>query len=668
MSEPSHQKCPHCRHVHLYGRRCGALVRWVEPHERSPFEVTFVDRGVLCHCTKGGRFRLWPFRFKMTDRNLLRIAHGLVVIAVVVSTMALCVPEAFAAQNAQGDGVLEQLNPCDPDAPIPQPPDSDLPGVFIEQPNVVVAPANPNVADTSRLFSTSGVSGMRPIVYDTGCGFDPRNADERIGAWTNSQIAGWFITWGQATTMFTSAVEQYAWDPAWIGRLLGDLSEATVNRAQARVVLPFLALGLIICSVLLVMRARRGNFAGVAQAVAWALLVMLVAALVVTKPTSLATGVQSGTGEVVNTLYGNAGNPTLSATETVMQDVHYQGWLRRTFGTEDSDTARRYGPALLAATRITWQEQMATDPSRARNDAEREQILDRREQMLKQKADLFEKTAEKIKAEDPEAYAWLTGTRGSWLIAGYEWTMAVAAGLFRILAGFVVILGIILLTVLGLAWLLASPWLVTPWGEPLGRALLDNTARVVGSIVVAGVGTWMYVVYLGIVMTPGTPSLQVFVLVGLGTFAFWGITRPDRKILSMLTAGRVRGRGRWSRKFLKYSVLAAVASRIVSEDAVKAAAQRNQPAAASGSTGKGAKTRTARPTPPPPPRPPRPRPSRPPRSITNPPAGSTSHVYQRPPSSKPKPKHPTPPPPGAVGTVTNINTYQRPGAKGKKRP
>lgn len=635
------------------------VIRLTLPSE-NPFDFgSGLSRGAICECTHSRR----SFKIRLSDRFWLRFAHCLVAIAFLIVFAVTCAPDAFA----QGDGI-PGVDLCDPEAPLPQPPDSDLPGIFIERPKTVITAPKADAADTSNLFSTSGVSGMRPIVYDLGCGFDPSAADDRVGAWTNSNVAGMFITWSQTLTMFTSAIEQYAWDPAWIPNLLGNLAEATVNKAQARVVLPFLGTGLIMCSVLLVLRARKGNFAGVAQAVAWAILVLLIGGLIVAKPTSLASGTQAGTGAVVSSLYGGSGSPTLSATESIMRDVHYQGWLRRTFGNENSETARRYGPTLLAATRTTWTEFEATDPSRARSDDEREQILERRKEMLERKADLFKETAEKIKNEDPEAYTWLTGRQASFSVAIYEWLFAIAASLFRIMAGLVVILGLLLLTVLGFAWLLASPWLVTPWGEGMGRGLLDATARSLGYVIVTSVGTWMYVTYSGIVMTPGTPTPLVLLLLALGTFAFWAIVRPDRKILSLLSAGRVRGRGKWSRRMIKYSVLAAVASKIVTQDAGKAvvADVKGQPVK---TTSSGSKSRPRPPAPPPPPKPKSGR--KPPASIVNPPTagapGGTGTVYTRPTTRKPRANHPTPPPPGATGTVTSI--YTRPGARTKgKRP
>lgn len=453
-------------------------------------------------------------------------------------------PDAYAAPAVDIPGV----DLCDPEAPIPQPPDSDLPGVFLEQPRDVVPSYGSKDVDSGALLRTSGVAGMRPIVYDMGCGADPSKVDDRMAAWADSQFGGWFITWGQTFTTATDAVEDRVWSPTWISTLLGNLADATVGQIEARVLLPLLGLGLLLCTVMLTNRMRSGDTAGVAHASAWAVLVVLIASLVILRPTATSEGVQQGAGSIVAALHGGNTDPGTAATESVMEDVHYYGWLRRSFGTEESDTARRHGPAILSATRFTWDEWNRTNPALARDDGDRERRLETREELIEAKAKTFKDTAAIIEKEDPDAYRWLTGRHGSMGVAMYEWGFSLAANGFRLMAALLVVLCLLLLTILGLVWLLAAPWLVTPYGEGMGRGLLDSTARCIGFAAVGALGSWLFTVLAGAIMTPGSSSWWSFALLALLTFSFWSIIRPDRKIVNLLSAGRVRGNGTWTRK------------------------------------------------------------------------------------------------------------------------
>lgn len=444
---------------------------------------------------------------------------------------------------------------CKPQAPTPQPPDSDLPGVFLEQPRDVVPSYQQDSADPAALLRTSGIAGMRPIVYDMGCGADPSKVDERMAAWADSQFGGWFITWGQTFTTMTDAVEDRVWSRTWIPNLLGNLGDATVGQIEARVLIPLLGLGLLVTTAALFPQMRKGNTAAVAGAVAWVVLTLLVAAFVLVRPTATAQVAQQGSGTVISALHGGNTDPGTAATESVMEDVHYQGWLRRTFGTEESDTAKRYGPVILSATRFTWNEWQRTNPAFATSDEDRERRLEDRKALIEHKAEVFNDAAAKVKDEDPDAYEWLTGRHGSMGVAMYEWGFALAANTFRFMADILVVLCLLLLVVLGLGWLLLAPFLVTPWGEPLGRGMLDSTARCCGYALVGAGGSWLFTVYAGAVMVPGTSSWWSFALLGLGTFAGWAILRPDRKILNVLSAGHVRGNGRWTRRLVRRAMI-----------------------------------------------------------------------------------------------------------------
>lgn len=446
---------------------------------------------------------------------------------------------------------LPKINLCSHAAPVPNGPDAGLPGLFITRPDHPVAAEG--VADPARLLETSGFSGMDPFTYDLGCALNPATYGQMMRAIPDESLDDQFVAVGQTTTAATDAVDRLAWSPTWVISLLGALAKAADGVISRQVILPFLGLGLIAATLSLMKFARRGRTDAVMSHVMWIGIVLVVGAFVTLAPTMVATSTQSGMGTVTAALHADGRttiDPASAATDTVLRTVHYNGWLNRTFGTSSSGTARQYGPRLLADTRITWAQQQATDPSLATSDADRADRLLKRKALLQQKSDDFKKVADLVRRNDPSAYEWMTGKHGSSQAGAFEMGSAIIAAYFRLAVDVLMVLCVILLTLLGIVWLLASPWLVLPQGERMGRNLLDNTSRAVGYVVIAGLGSWLFSVYTDVVMQPGWPTWVSVFLLAVGSFVFWTALRPDRRALSLLTMGRVRGNGRFTRKVI----------------------------------------------------------------------------------------------------------------------
>jgi hypothetical protein len=437
------------------------------------------------------------------------------------------------------------------DAPVPDLPGQGLPGLFQVPPSSVAAPGNPIApVDPAKLFQTSGFSGMDPITYDLGCGVDPATWGRHLNAWSQSSLSGRLVNIGQSMTAASNAVDAWAWDPSWIHTLLAGIASHTLFTIQEKVLLPFLGLALILCSVVLLHRSRRGNTREIASGVSWMLIVLLIGGFVVAKPTLITTGTQSGVGTFVSTLY-NGSAPASAATDQITDGVHYQGWLRRTFGSSDSATARTYGPRLLADTRFTWAEEEATEPQDGDSQSVLNQKIAARGATIAAKGKDFKAVAAQIKASDPNAYEWLQGEKDMTGISVYEMAFAGIIAGFRIGVDLLLVLALLLLTIYGIVWVLAMPWMVLPQGERMGRNLIDNTTQAIGYVVMAAIGSWLFTIYTEVCMQPGWPTWSVFLLMGVGVFIFWTALRPDRKALALLTMGRVRGNGRFTSRFTR---------------------------------------------------------------------------------------------------------------------
>lgn len=507
------------------------------------------------HCRNcgPGSVRRW-----YRNRMLIRTVGAVAVLTVL---FVLIGGRAHAATVPQGVDV-PGVGGCDKGTPLPQLPDGGLPGIFMEVPKTLSAPVDdtkaqlPEPVDTGSLYGTSGTGGLNPFTYDQGCGLNLFATGDHIDAWTDREFSSYLVSIGLAFTALGDSIDARAWDPAWITSLLSDVTGNAVSVIKWKVIVPFAGLGLLITTLMLLARARRGDTAGVMQAVAWSGLVIALVVVLIAAPTQAARTTQAGSAGLAKTLYGDGESasstsstlsPNQAATESIMEAVHYDGYLRRTFGSDDSYTAHLYGPYLLATTRLTWSEAAATDPSRADSEGERQQLLAARVQLIKDKQKQFDYVASLIAKNDPVAYQWVKGGQGATLSAAYETGFAFFASGLRMAAALLLILATFLLVGLALIWLCASPYLLTPRGEGTGRGLLNMSARSIGYAVEAALGSWLWSIYSRIALAPGQSSWWAFVLLVVGAFIFWTVLRPDRKALNLLSAGKVRGNGKWTR-------------------------------------------------------------------------------------------------------------------------
>lgn len=465
-----------------------------------------------------------------------------------VLLMLLCVGGAGIVSASPASALPAPFGICGPEAPVPDSPVSGLPGFFMDQ-ETLNAPKVSNPADPYHLFNDSGFSGMQSNTYDLGCSTNPENWGKTITAMSDTGLSNKAVSVGQSATAMADAIDTRAWNPEWIITVLGDFAAKVMDVVVVRVVAPFFAAGLLIASIVLINRGRTGNVAAVAGGVTWAVFVVIVVGILLSGPLRVATTAQSIGGAGVSTLNNDEnGQPGRAATEQIMYAVHYQGWLRRTFGSSNSETAKFYGPQLLAASRITRAEYHATDPGRTTNDGkrltedEREGVLKQRKELLEAKAKEFERIAAAIKDNDPGTYRHLQGLGGASTGLGIiEGSSGVVASALRIAVDLLLILCVVVLVMLGVAWVIGAPWLVTPWGEGLGRGLMAGTGRAAVFVIIAALGSWLFGLWIQVALAPGLSAWWSLVLLIIGTVVFWTLIRPDRKALNLITMGQMHG-------------------------------------------------------------------------------------------------------------------------------
>jgi hypothetical protein len=424
-----------------------------------------------------------------------------------------------------------------------------MPGFFMD-PGTLRPPKVSDPADPYRLYNDSGFSGLSSNTYDLGCSTNPENWGQTITGMSDTGAANKAVSVGQSATALADAIDTRAWNPEWIVTVMGDFMDKVMDVAVTRVLAVLFTSGLLLASIILINKGRSGDVAAVVGGVAWALFVVIIVGVLVTGPLRIATTAQAVGGAGVTALNGGdpGAQPGRAATEQIMYAVHYQGWLRRTFGSSNSETAKVYGPRLLAASRITHAEYAATDPGRTGADGERlsgderERALKARKELLEKKAKDFEDIAATIKDQDPGAYRHLQGLGGTNTGLGVvEGSFGVVANVFRIAVDLLLLLCVVVLVMLGVAWVIAAPWLVTSWGERLGRGLMNGTGRAVVFVVIAAVGSWLFGLWIEVSLAPGLAAWWSMVLLIIGTVVFWTLIRPDRKALNLVTMGQMHG-------------------------------------------------------------------------------------------------------------------------------
>ena len=383
------------------------------------------------------------------------------------------------------------------------------------------------------LYATSGVGGFENAVWEPVCSVDPRDYPPVVNATLDTNTANGLTSFALGTTAAADTIDRQSWDPSWIVTFLRDLASGLTEGIRVHVFLPWMAVGVLFAAVLLLVRARSGDAATTYWGAAWAVIVIGIALLVLVSPLRPAQLLQEGSAGVVAQLNGGT-DPATAQTELTVQAVHYPAWERRMFGETDTTTTRTHGQAMFEATRWSWAELEAIEDEPAV-----------RKELAEAKAVQFVSHALTIKHADPDAYRHVQGIGGSrtddsTLELGYT----LAANGFRIFAAALRIMCIIALFVTGIVWLAAAFFLVSEKGENLGRALLNNSGRAIKYAVVASLGSWGFMQYTQVAMSPTmAPGWSLFLLV-LGVILFWGLIRPDRKILSLLTMGHVRGYGK----------------------------------------------------------------------------------------------------------------------------
>lgn len=443
---------------------------------------------------------------------------------------------ANSAQAAQKAPNIPGIEICPKEAPFAATPDSGLAGLLGERPIKITTDNTPE-----HIWSTGGFAGLRSHTYDLGCAMNPTTWSRITYARMDQSISNTVTSIGDSVVSLADSVDRRAWQPGWVITFLDDFANRTAGIVDVTIMIPFLGVTLIAATGLLLLRAHHGDMGTAATNVGWVLVVMTVSGLLLLSPLLAAKTAQVGGGGVVAALNDGA-NPSDAATNQIVKNVQYQGWLRRNFGSTQTWVGDTYGPDLLASTRVSWAE---LDKINAL--PPREQPAARKE-LTEKKAAQFEEIAEKIKEADPIAYRYVTGEETGATETLVELLFVLASCGFRLATSILMIICTITLVLLAIIWLVTSPILILPQvgrfaGQEMGMGLANSAVRAIGYVLAAAIGSWLFGIYLQAAMAPGMAVWWSLLLLILGSGIAWTVIRPDRKFLSIVSLGRVDGYG-----------------------------------------------------------------------------------------------------------------------------
>ncbi len=445
--------------------------------------------------------------------------------------------------------------------PTPGTPDAGLAGWFASAPS----------ADTANgivgRYSLYGYAGYGYTTYDVdgGCASSILHPDYKF---TTTVANGEFMI-ATAVIGASNALRERAWGPQAMWGWADPLVEQATKAVYQKVFSVFGIVTLCVVGLYLLWRSRQSDMSNAMTTAGWALLVMVaVTALAAwpVKSANIADGTLVTTLGVVHDAVGpqskepapgrcidpdpnrckDLRSPAARASDTATETMLYRNWLRGLLGSADSETAKKYGPALYDARSLTWGEAQ----SMRANPATRTTIIEAKQQQ-------WMKVAEQIKKEDPEAYEYLQGIRDMDRVgAGFIAVLAaVLFAMFDLVASLLVLLGFLLFRWAVIAApILGTIGLMRPASAGL-RRLGNAVVAAVFNIAIFGTGAAIYLFAVDLIMnTPTLPGWLQVVLVWLCGVVGWLLLRPYRRITQL--GGKENSEasgagGSWHRRFFR---------------------------------------------------------------------------------------------------------------------
>ncbi|GIF40561.1 DMT family transporter [Actinoplanes xinjiangensis] len=446
------------------------------------------------------------------------------------------------------------LNP-----PTPNTPDSGLAGWFAERPASSTKNSFPGI------YSDYGYAGYTFVTYDLegGCASPIVDADQKF----ETTIANGEFMIATAVIGASNALRERAWNPETLWGWADPLVDQATKAVYQKVFTVFGVVTLAVVGLYLLWRSRQAEMGAATTTAGWAIFIMVVVTAIAAWPvqsakladqsliTSLSV-VHDAVGPQPKELVGECAlgpeackdnrPPAVRASDTATETMLYRNWLRGVLGSADSETAKKYGPALYDARSLRWDEVEKIRSNPATRDA-----------TLERKKTQWMKVAEQIRTENPEAYEYLQGAKGMERVgAGFIAMLAAFMyAMFDITASILVLLGFLIFRWAVIAApILGTIGLLRPASGGV-RRLGNAVVAAIFNIAIFGTGAAIYLFAVDLVMNTASLAgwLQV-VLVWLCGVVGWLLLRPYRRITQLGGkdgAGTIASGGSWHRRFFR---------------------------------------------------------------------------------------------------------------------
>jgi hypothetical protein len=475
-------------------------------------------------------------------------------------------PNQFQSCVKKLPAASSTINDC-MGVPTPSAPDSGFGGWFATNPHAQ--------SGVMGMYSKYGYSGYSYPVYNPDCvsGASPLPSS----ASTTTTIANGELMIATGIVGAADAFREKAYDPGsmwgWADKLVNSATKAIYQK----VFTVFGVVTIAIVGLYLLWRSRQANMSDALTTAGWAVLVMVVVTAVAAWPvlsahfadntliTSLgvvhdAVGPQPKDIPVKDcpnawptpppnvkhdpSLCKDHRDSSLRASDTATETILYNNWLRGTLGSATSTTAQKYGLALYDSTALTWQQAQTIQ----RHPSQRQTIL-------KQKAENFQRIAQQIKTEDPDAYNYLQGKEGSARVGAglIAIISALAFAFFDIAASLLIILGFLIFRWAVVAIPVIGTIAILRPASAGFKRLINIVVAAIFNIVIFGAGASIYLFAVDLIMNTATlPGWLQITLVWLCGVVGWLLLRPFRRITQLggkSPIGEIAHIGSWHKRF-----------------------------------------------------------------------------------------------------------------------
>ncbi|MGW4521111.1 hypothetical protein [Amycolatopsis sp. NPDC004378] len=269
------------------------------------------------------------------QRVRIRLVAMVAVVVLVWFRVLLVAPVAHAAGCGQ--------------APEPLRPTAGL---------VAVVDSEHSVKTAATAYDRYGYAGMVWYAYDTSC--SPLAGVASSGSSLDTWAGNTFFNGAKVVVATTNGMH-YAITGDSLLRPIDDAIKAGAQRVYSNVFMQLLGVVALLLSLVMLVRAWRGDLAGVSRRGVSALAGLWLASSSLAlfrlvgpwdaTVMQLTTDMQAG-------VFGDSDDPAArdEPPQQLFEQVVYRSWLRGEFGSPDAPQARQYGLVLLDAQAFTWDE------------------------------------------------------------------------------------------------------------------------------------------------------------------------------------------------------------------------------------------------------------------------------------------------------------------------